>query len=75
MITKTYGVIGLTCDHCVAAVRSELAALDGVSDVSVALEVGGVSNVTVTSVEPVPPQAIVDALDEAGDYTVAADPL
>jgi copper chaperone len=74
MITKTYGVIGMTCDHCVAAVRSELAAIEGVSDVSVTLEVGGVSNVTVTSAEPVPPQEIVNALDEAGDYTVAADP-
>lgn len=73
MTTKTYGVIGMTCDHCVAAVREELSALDGVSDVTVTLDAGGVSNVTVVSDEPVPAGYIVAALDEAGDYKVAVE--
>ncbi|MCW2596026.1 MAG: Heavy metal transport/detoxification protein [Jatrophihabitans sp.] len=73
MATKSYGVIGLTCEHCVAAVISEVGAINGVSDVSVTLNAGGVSDVTVTSDRPVPVDAIVGALDEAGDYTVAAE--
>jgi hypothetical protein len=39
----------------------------------VTLNAGGVSDVTVTSDLPVPVDAIVGALDEAGDYTVAAE--
>ena len=71
-ITRTYGVIGLTCQHCTSAVRTEIGALDGVTDVSVALEVGGISQVTVFSDAPVPAADLVAALDEAGDYRIAA---
>lgn len=73
MTSKTYGVIGMTCEHCVAAVQAELGALPGVTDVSVTLDAGGVSNVTVVSDAPVPPDEIVAALDEAGDYRVATE--
>ena len=44
----TYAVIGMTCDHCTRAVRAEVSAIDGVSDVDVDLardadaQVGGV---------------------------------
>ncbi|MET9022188.1 heavy metal-associated domain-containing protein [Actinopolymorpha sp. NPDC004070] len=67
-LTSTYTVSGLTCEHCVAAVTSEIKALDGVSDVAVALVPGGHSTVTVTSSTEVSPEALAEALDEAGDY-------
>lgn len=34
-------ITGMTCNHCVAAVRKALAAVEGVEDVEVALEPGG----------------------------------
>ena len=47
--TTTLKVSGLTCGHCVAHVTEELEALDGVKDVSVLLNKGGQSTVTVLS--------------------------
>ena len=35
MTSATYQVTGMTCEHCVRAVTSELAEVDGVSDVRV----------------------------------------
>ena len=69
--TTTYAVTGLTCQHCVAAVTDELAALDGVRDVSVDLAAGGTSTVTVSSDAPLPEDRVAAALDEAGDYRLA----
>jgi len=66
--TTVYQVTGLTCGHCVQAVTDELSALDGVRDVAVELVEGGASSVTVVSAAPLEQQAVVDALDEAGDY-------
>jgi copper chaperone CopZ len=56
----------MTCAHCVAAVTQEVEGLPGVSDVEIALVVGGTSRVTVTSAEPLPVEAVRDAIDEAG---------
>jgi copper chaperone len=71
MTSATYQVTGMTCEHCVRAVSGELSALDGVSDVTAVLVPGGTSAVTVTSDRPLAPQAVADALDEAGDYQLA----
>ncbi len=71
MATQTYSVTGMTCDHCVHAVTSELQELDGVQDVTVGLEAGGTSTVTVTSAEPLEDAKVAEALDEAGDYQLA----
>jgi copper chaperone len=68
MTTTTFAVTGLTCEHCERAVRGELSALDGVSQVDVDLVPGGESRVTVTSNASLTEQAIAAALDEAGDY-------
>jgi copper chaperone len=68
MTTTTYSVTGLTCEHCVKAVTSELTSLGGVSGVTVELVPDGESLVTVTSGEPLPEQAVTAALDEAGGY-------
>jgi copper chaperone CopZ len=71
MISATYQVTGMTCEHCTRAVSEELTALDGVTGVSVDLVPGGTSAVTVSSEAPVAEQAIAAALDEAGDYRLA----
>jgi copper chaperone CopZ len=68
MATTTYKVTGMTCEHCVNAVTSELTSLDGVSAVTVDLAPDGVSQVTVTSGSPLPDTAVTEALDEAGGY-------
>ena len=72
MISVTYQVTGMTCEHCTRAVREELTALAGVTGVTVNLVPGGTSAVTVSSEAPLDGQAIVAALDEAGDYRLAA---
>jgi copper ion binding protein len=63
MTTASYKVKGMTCGHCVNAVSTEVAALEGVSDVAVDLDTG---NVTVTSDAPVDVDALRAAVDEAG---------
>jgi copper chaperone len=72
MTTTTYAVTGMTCEHCVHAVTEELAGLDGVTGVDVQLVPGGASSVTVTSAEPLADDAVGAALDEAGEYRLAA---
>ncbi|MFG2041255.1 heavy-metal-associated domain-containing protein [Dactylosporangium sp. NPDC048998] len=64
----TYTVSGMTCSHCVSAVSEELGRLDGVTDIKVDLSTGAVA---VTSDQPLDPEAVRAAVDEAG-YTVAA---
>ena len=64
--TTTFGVDGMTCGHCVAAVTSELTALPGVHDVTVQLTVGGSSTVSVVSEAPLTDAAVSEAVVEAG---------
>lgn len=68
MTTSTYTVTGMTCGHCVNAVRQELTALPGVTDVAVDLATG---RVAVTSAAALDPTAVRSAVDEAG-YTLEA---
>lgn len=63
MTSTTYDVEGMTCDHCVAAVSSAIAALPGVSDVDVDLSAG---TVTVTSASALELAAVRAAVDDAG---------
>lgn len=60
---QTYEVRGMTCDHCVRAVTSELQGIPGVQAVDVELASG---TVTVTSVAPLDLEAVRAAVDEAG---------
>jgi copper chaperone len=71
-MTSTYLVAGMTCDHCVAAVREEIGNLDAVEDVDIALVAGGTSRVTVTSTAAVPDDQVRAAVDEAG-YALVED--
>ena len=70
MTTTTYPVTGMSCEHCVNAVTSELSGLDGVSAVTVDLVPGGSSSVTVASDVPLPEAAVSAALTEAGRYRI-----
>jgi copper chaperone CopZ len=61
--TTTYRVSGMTCDHCVRAVTTELVLLPGVRSVDVDLAEGAV---TVTSDGPLDLEGVREAVDEAG---------
>ncbi|MDO0930712.1 cation transporter [Streptomyces sp. DG2A-72] len=63
MVQKVYDVKGMTCDHCVQAVSSELNGLPGVEDVQVDLPSG---QVTVTSEQQLDSAAVAAAVDVAG---------
>lgn len=65
-ITAKYAVSGMTCGHCVGAVTEELAGLPGVQTVSVDLEAGGISTVTVVSEQGLDEATVGAAVDEAG---------
>jgi copper chaperone len=71
MTSATYQVTGMTCEHCVHAVTEELKNIGGVTDVTVDLIPHGKSAVTVTSEAQLTEDAVVAALDEAGDYQLA----
>ena len=70
--TTTLKISGLTCEHCVAHVTEELEALNGVKNVSVLLNKGGQSTVTVLSDARLDDATLAEAIDEAGDYTLDA---
>ncbi|MBC7595009.1 MAG: heavy-metal-associated domain-containing protein [Kineosporiaceae bacterium] len=65
---NTYKVTGMTCEHCVGAVRSEITAIEGVTGVEIDLVAGGTSTVTVEGVAT--DEQIAEAVDEAG-YALA----
>ena len=61
--TTTVTVRGMTCGHCVNAVETELAKIDGATAVHADLETG---SVTITSDTDVDAVAVAAAVDEAG---------
>ena len=63
LITARYRVDGMTCDHCVRAVTTEVGAIPGVCDVEVDLAAG---TVTVASERPLDPAAVRAGVEEAG---------
>ena len=66
-IAATFQVTGMTCDHCVRAITSEVSQIPGVTSVYVDLSSGAV---TVASRQPINNAAVAAAIDEAG-YTLA----
>lgn len=64
-------IAGMTCSHCVSSVSEELSAVDGVGSVTIDLNAGGASRVTIHSAAPVDHAAVRAAVEEAG-YTLAA---
>ena len=63
MTEATYSVTGMTCDHCVRAVKAEVGKIEGVDSVSVDLAGG---QVTLRSDSPVDPAEVKAAVEEAG---------
>lgn len=61
--TTTYRVNGMTCEHCVRAVQTEIGLIDGVQSVHVSLLNG---TVTVASTRPLSWASVSEAIDEAG---------
>lgn len=61
MATHTYTVVGMTCDHCVTAVTSEVSTIAGISEVVVDL-----SQATLSFTGEIPRETIADAVKEAG---------
>ena len=61
--TQTYTVIGMTCGHCVASVTEEVQEIEGVENVDVVLETGGL---TVTSAQLLEDAAVKAAVEDAG---------
>ncbi|MDR1634371.1 MAG: cation transporter [Bifidobacteriaceae bacterium] len=66
MAVAIYAVEGMTCQHCVKAVKEEVGALAGVTGVEVVLVPEGISTVSVTSANPLDDAAVAAAVDEAG---------
>ncbi|HUC56506.1 MAG TPA: heavy metal-associated domain-containing protein, partial [Streptosporangiaceae bacterium] len=56
-------VSGMTCEHCVNAVKSEISALPGVREVDVVLSTG---EVTITADQELDMVALKSAVAEAG---------
>lgn len=69
-VSAEYRVVGMTCQHCVAAVTQEVSAIGGVRDVAVDLRSEGASVVQITSDEDIAFAAVDAAVQEAG-YTLA----
>ncbi|WP_247827477.1 heavy-metal-associated domain-containing protein [Arthrobacter antioxidans] len=69
MSTTTINITGMTCGHCVSAVKTELSELPGVEAVDVELVNGGTSTATISSSTPLDAASIDVAVAEAG-YTV-----
>ena len=63
----TYTVSGMTCGNCVNHVTEEVSEVEGVTGVNVQLDGG---RMAVESDERIPFDAIIEAVREAGDYTV-----
>jgi copper chaperone len=69
MTTTHYAVNGMTCEHCVSAVSTEVGQIEGVTQVDVDLAAG---SVTVTSETALDDAAVREAIDEAGYEVVSA---
>lgn len=68
METQTYVVDGMTCEHCVRAVREEVSGVAGISSVDVDLETKQLR----VAGDDVDDAAVVAAVEEAGYSAVAA---
>ena len=62
MEQRTYIVEGMTCDHCVNAVRSEVAGVAGITDVQVDLD----TKLVRVAGEDIDDAAVFAAVEEAG---------
>jgi copper chaperone len=69
MTTTTYAVTGMSCSHCEAAIREEVAKIDGVENIEVSAKDG---SLVVTSTAELSDDVVFAAVDEAGYAAVRA---
>lgn len=62
-----YNVSGMTCDRCAAHVTEEVSEIEGVTGVNVSFESG---EMIIESDERIPFDSVIEAVKEAGNYTV-----
>lgn len=62
-VASEYQVTGMSCGHCEASVRREVANLEGVEQIEVSAKSG---TLVVTSAAPLDDAAVIAAVDEAG---------
>lgn len=70
---QSFGVAGMTCEHCVKSVTEELASYEDVISVDITLVPDGTSTVTVGSLRPLGAEEIAGAVADAG-YRIAPLP-
>ncbi|APX33452.1 heavy metal transporter [Brachybacterium sp. P6-10-X1] len=58
-----YRVTGMTCGHCEMSVREEVGEIPGIDQIEVSHETGALS---FTATQPVPDDAVLAAVQEAG---------
>lgn len=75
MTESTYRVNGMTCEHCVNAVREEVGGLEAVTDVSVQLVAHGTSTLVVQSERELTRAEVGAAVEEAGYSLAEGDEL
>ncbi len=67
--TTTYAVTGMSCGHCEASVRAEVAKIEGVESIQVSAAEG---SLVITSVDALADADVIAAVDEAGYAAVRA---
>ena len=72
MSSKTINVDGMTCDHCVNAVTEEISKIPHVTEVTIDLHAGEISQVTITAGNEISDADIAAAVEEAGYSIVPA---
>ncbi|MCA2243412.1 MULTISPECIES: heavy-metal-associated domain-containing protein [Mycobacteriaceae] len=70
MVTSEFVVTGMTCGHCAASVREEVAKIAGVEDIDVDVASG---KLVVVSSGPIADPAVLGAVEEAGYTASRAD--
>ena len=64
---SNYTITGMTCGRCAAHITEEVSELDGVTGVNVSFES---ASMVVESGDRIPFDAIIEAVSEAGEYSV-----
>lgn len=64
---SNYSITGMTCDRCAAHITEEVSELEGVTGVNVSFEN---ASMMVESKDRLPFDAIIEAVSEAGEYSV-----
>ena len=70
MSSVEIGVEGMTCQHCVSAVTTQIKGISGVTEVTISLDPEGVSRVSVEGDAEVSPEQLKAAVEEAGYHMV-----